>query len=356
MHVYTVVCVVESNTHNTHTAACNLKKYAIVNPFLRSDVLPSGFNLQESKAHCIYNRLILSSLEVEICCTIFSLFLEAMHPANDIPRQNSEADLPNWLNNGDRPLISDSEAAPEITAVNRSQNQPIAYTRDSGDSLQKFSKHSIFNSVLIVILATVVGYLLRESSSTTRLFSQLEELSASVSVLQRTEASLRIENEEFRDDMYLFFNDTANNLIEVNRTLHILYNTVHMMNKTSNSAVLIAMGVLRGDVAQELSDTHASVQEALAATQRNLTKLMERTEHDIALVQANMSAALIAVQQTMSRSNATLNAAVLSAKASIETEVAEVNKHMDQYIVITNKQFTAENDFVKYQLAGEFYL
>ena len=51
-----------------------------------------------------------------------------------------------------------------------------------------------------------------------------------------------------------------------------------------------------------------------------------------------------------------LNDVVKQAETTIHTEVQQVRDNIDEYIIISNKQFAAENDFVKYQLAGTFTL
>ena len=41
------------------------------------------------------------------------------------------------------------------------------------------------------------------------------------------------------------------------------------------------------------------------------------------------------------------------ASATIHDEVETVKESVEEYVTITNEQFAKENDFVKYQLAGE---
>jgi hypothetical protein len=47
-----------------------------------------------------------------------------------------------------------------------------------------------------------------------------------------------------------------------------------------------------------------------------------------------------------------LEGAVLEAREVINEQVRAVKNDISQYVDITNKKFAAENDFVKYQLAG----
>ena len=51
-----------------------------------------------------------------------------------------------------------------------------------------------------------------------------------------------------------------------------------------------------------------------------------------------------------------LNVSVKQAQFQIQNDVRSVKDNIEQYVAITNKQFAAENDFVKYQLAGTFTL
>ena len=47
-----------------------------------------------------------------------------------------------------------------------------------------------------------------------------------------------------------------------------------------------------------------------------------------------------------------LSEQVASAEDTIHLEVDVVQRNIDQYVAFANKKFAAENDFVKYQLAG----
>lgn len=60
--------------------------------------------------------------------------------------------------------------------------------------------------------------------------------------------------------------------------------------------------------------------------------------------------------QYMNSSISRVNSLVNEARARIKAEVTQVYASMDQYIAATTAQFAAENDFVKYQLAGSFSL
>lgn len=48
-----------------------------------------------------------------------------------------------------------------------------------------------------------------------------------------------------------------------------------------------------------------------------------------------------------------LSQSVQRAQDTIHEEVNVVQANIEQYVAITNKQFAAENDFVRYQIAGK---
>jgi hypothetical protein len=50
-----------------------------------------------------------------------------------------------------------------------------------------------------------------------------------------------------------------------------------------------------------------------------------------------------------------LNSAVETAQATIHEEVENVRETIQNYVLATNDKFAAENDFVKYQLAGAYF-
>ena len=83
-----------------------------------------------------------------------------------------------------------------------------------------------------------------------------------------------------------------------------------------------------------------------------MDSIVADTAEVMAVVQSNITVQLQSMNVQLSDSIASLNAAVNQAKASIQADVENVKEDIEKYTVATNEQFAAENDFVKYQLAG----
>ena len=102
-----------------------------------------------------------------------------------------------------------------------------------------------------------------------------------------------------------------------------------------------------------LENTVSDMREELNATVALLNGVVADAVGHIRFVQSNVTAKLSAISTSLDQTMEQVNAAVTSAEGAIHEEVVQVKLNMDQYISITNHQFAIENDFVKYQLAGE---
>lgn len=144
---------------------------------------------------------------------------------------------------------------------------------------------------------------------------------------------------------------------------------LHKLNTTQLQMTKALQGV-KEIVATNLGDLSKNVTNMLAlsdktvkglgarvAVQLNSTLLkMRGVAHEasikIAEVQNNVTTQLSYMDQTLVHTRNELSTAVDEARAAIDREVQSVRDNIDQYVSVTNKQFAAENDFVKYQLAG----
>lgn len=154
--------------------------------------------------------------------------------------------------------------------------------------------------------------------------------------------------------------------------LHSLWSTVdeheHMLvrlsNGTSNADVLDKLEETKVIVRNQMSSTQSHVDEKLTDAQRNVTVMLDSKVHEMQHVVSKAAANINEMEKNItvrlnSMSNqltATVNEvshSVADAQETITVEVESVRENIRQYVAITNQQFAAENDFVKYQLAGK---
>jgi predicted nucleic acid-binding Zn-ribbon protein len=151
---------------------------------------------------------------------------------------------------------------------------------------------------------------------------------------------------------------------------HSNVEVLHQLNVTQMQVTQALLGV-KETVATNLGDLSKNVTYMLAlsdksikglgsrvAIQLNSTLLRMRAVAQeaslkIAQVQSNVTTQLSFMDQTLVHTRNELNVAVDEARTAIHQEVQTVRDNIDQYVSVTNKQFAAENDFVKYQLAGQ---
>jgi hypothetical protein len=160
------------------------------------------------------------------------------------------------------------------------------------------------------------------------------------------------------------------------------YQINRLSNGTSNADVLDRLKETREEVKSRLEREHGQVFSALQESQRNVSQRLEQNSIELAATKARVESSLtetvqymqevVGVASTNIRSiqrNVTLEIDAMTehvqkivhklgeevkeAEDTIHQEVLAVQENIEQYVAVTDKQFAAENDFVKYQLAGE---
>ncbi len=123
----------------------------------------------------------------------------------------------------------------------------------------------------------------------------------------------------------------------------------HLQDITHNVTLIIEENTA------QLQQTKFSIASYLNSTVDNMRSVMTTATNHIFEVQRNVTRAMNQTKANVERTVIDLSASVLKAQATIQEEVAEVRDHIEAYVAVTTKQFAAENDFVKYQLAGLFH-
>lgn len=98
-----------------------------------------------------------------------------------------------------------------------------------------------------------------------------------------------------------------------------------------------------------MEETHAQLDKTVVL----MKEVVGGATSQIYMVQSNVTQQLATMGQSLGETVAMLNSAVDAARTTIHFEVSSVKSDIEQYVAVTNKQFAAENDFVKYQLAGK---
>jgi hypothetical protein len=88
-------------------------------------------------------------------------------------------------------------------------------------------------------------------------------------------------------------------------------------------------------------------------TSRNVSTSVQLAEDHIQIIENNLTSQMTEMSASVTSALSSVRFMVDAAKADINEEVTAVHESMDQYIIFSNNQFAAENDFVKYQLAGK---
>ncbi len=107
---------------------------------------------------------------------------------------------------------------------------------------------------------------------------------------------------------------------------------------------------------KELTSTQVAIDQELRSTMDNINVIVADAKNNIKNVQRNVTVQLASMSTSVKKTIDDLEFTVQDAQDTIKDEIKIVRENIDEYVAITNKQFAAENDFVKYQLAGTFTL
>jgi hypothetical protein len=105
-------------------------------------------------------------------------------------------------------------------------------------------------------------------------------------------------------------------------------------------------------VDKSLRKSEERVNAMIAETYDNVSSAVRMADSHIRVMETNVTARIGAMSENVNLAMLSVSDLVDAAKRDIYQEVQDVHDSMDQYIIFTNHQFAAENNFVKYQLAG----
>lgn len=142
------------------------------------------------------------------------------------------------------------------------------------------------------------------------------------------------------------------------------YQLKRLSNGTSNADVLDKLASTKEEIDTKLTSTQSTISDQLTQTKQNVSQQLDSTvvqmkevvssaSMHIREVENNVTTKLNGMSQQLTATVSEVNFAVTTAQDTIHDEVDSVKNKIEQYVIITNKQFAAENDFVKYQLAGK---
>ena len=172
---------------------------------------------------------------------------------------------------------------------------PVAKVRKSNERIQQMGGGILWNRVAtIIVLALLCMYALYSQSQISQLSLQLEDASDRISALE-----------------------------------HISQQHSEVIERFNSS-------VTNNDIVDELSE----LQKSLTSTVHTLRSELSRTRDDI-------HAELVDTIHT-------LNTTVEAAEDEISDQVSKVKRDVEQYVITTQDQFSMENSFMVYQLAGTF--
>eukprot|EP00981_Chlorochromonas_danica_P002250 scaffold437_cov168-Ochromonas_danica.AAC.67 len=295
--------------------------------------------------------------------------------------------------NEQSPLLnSDHESMPAEGEAFDHSRSPVQPLPPAPLPLSNPSSHRLFSilNLILFFLIVCLGWVKYDSDH------RIGDLSAQIATL-----STRLEKVEKQSDANFFLltdnlqtvqekekelesfaSGLGDNVVQLNRSHDALSRVVgdhgkalaRLSNGTSNADVLDKLRETKESLAKEMDLTKRNVSAVVSASQEEVETakavVTQRLDHTVLTVRAvvqnatehihqvqrNVTGQLDGMSARLAATVADLSAAVDSAKEAIHSEVDVVQANIEQYVAITNKQFAAENDFVKYQVAGTFTL
>jgi hypothetical protein len=245
----------------------------------------------------------------------------------------------------------------------------------------------IFNFLLIAGLSVALYYTNQQSSQQINqlqddLLATRYDFDMQMDAIRNNITALQAAERKFEDDTDGSLSTLSHKLKDVRDSLSYQeYQINRLSNGTSNADVLDKLKETREEVKYRLEREHSQVFSAMEESRRNVSQRLEQNSIELAVTKARVESSLtetveymqevVGVASTNIRSmqrNVTieidamtkhvekivhkLGGEVKEAEDTIHQEVLAVQQNIEQYVAVTNQQFAAENDFVKYQLAG----
>ena len=307
-------------------------------------------------------------------------------PSRPASHHNSTAYRPHATPTEESPLLPVFDIGPDGTEGNEggdteheeagntsTPNMETANNNTSSTSVMT-KRYFFVSMTLLIVLSLIINayffYSLRALH--THSYQQHQQINA----LQRSHHDY---TKDFTRRLEVIENMTSNAdvLKEIRHTEHRVDDALHQEQKE----IQHQLGVLQANVTStihysehiidkklshvdaKLATTTTHIQSLLAASEANVTREirsvsaeLEAEEVSLQRLHANVTKQISQLGGYMNSSITAVNTMVTEAKKKIKTEVKEVYASLDQYITSTSAQFAAENDFVKYQVAGSFCL
>lgn len=249
---------------------------------------------------------------------------------------------------------------------------------------------SIFNTLVLI---SICVYLYIQFKQTVQKYSEIDQrLDAIQKYNDNKFNSLEWTVQHWREAEQTYETDTNRAMQKITQDIATIDKTLEyqeyqlnrlLQNGTSNADVLDRLKETRQEVKMRLQKEHEEVFAVVQASTRNVTMRLEQNSREIAATQQHVDESLqqtvVYMQEVVGtasthirqvQENVTnemdattrkvevmvhkLGDKVRAAEDTIHNEVEAVQKNIEQYVAVTDKQFAAENDFVKYQLAGIF--
>jgi uncharacterized FlaG/YvyC family protein len=145
-------------------------------------------------------------------------------------------------------------------------------------------------------------------------------------------------------------------LASTNNQLVSLNKQVAAISNHSNAQVLPELQQTKAEMNTNLVNTQSHIETELNATLQRMNVVVTSAAQTIFSVQNNVTTDLNSLSAEIQNKIDSLNADVEVAQQSINEQVKTIQDQITTYIVVSDKQFAAENDFVRFQLAGTFTL
>ncbi|KAJ1440878.1 organic solute transporter Ostalpha-domain-containing protein, partial [Ochromonadaceae sp. CCMP2298] len=318
---------------------------------------------------------------------------EGAYPTIELNQQaygSFEADV-------DEEALEDFDLLPRRELPSRRERPSFSDGGLWGRFCPSFSSSALWNVLSLLNLALIIALAVLFSAHYKQNRQDMKVLTAELKHLKEASdtqyssfylelSKLRSAEDEYKSTTDNLFRQMGLNMSTVESTVHFHTKQLsRLLNGTSNAEVLEKLAQTETEVRHRLEEEHKDIQhdiekstrnvsERLAESSRALQETQRRVDDHLNASVTHMQSAVNTATSTLFQAQynvtnkldlmtnhvetivAVLGQQVQEAQDTIEMEVSKVQNNIKQYVAVTNKQFAAENDFVRYQLAGTFTL
>jgi hypothetical protein len=224
--------------------------------------------------------------------------------------------------------------------------------------------NAVFSSVIVLLVAHLISTSMQQQSHNLNMEMKITTMNSEIESLRHALQYLQ-SNSSSSASIELKLNSLENSMSDqIQLTESTVLDTVKNVADNLNETIKASTGNLHSQLFHFHEDSQAQgeeLAETIRYTRQNTTIQLQSIKHSVSSALSTVGILGSKVDNKITEVRAVVNSTISTigdfmnvANKELNDTVLKFEKEMNQYKYQTNNEFSAESDFVKYQLAGTF--